>query len=244
MRYTLPVASCAMVHTVHNVALREVDAIGRLIHRIGYKRGVIPVAVAEEVARTFRQTYGFEPATIHNGIDTSRYQRAPKSSPDVIIISVARLEPQKNPELLVDAFKRLPERTRLLLVGDGSLRPSWPRVELLGARTDIPELLAQADIFALASDWEGHPIAVMEAMAAGLPVVATAVGGVPEIVGDAGILVPPRDVDALHSELAALVADPARRTELSHRARERAKRFDVAHMVSAYEDLFTQAVLA
>jgi glycosyltransferase involved in cell wall biosynthesis len=247
MRYVLPVANCAMVHTVHNMPMQEVDRIGRVIHRIGFRRGVAPVAVASRVARSFEDVYGFPPlATIPNGIDLSRFrQRKSREPGEVTIISVARLDPQKNPRLLVEAFRRLPSNCRLLLVGAGALRAELEgidRVKLLGARSDIPELLSGADLFALASDWEGHPIAVMEAIAAGLPVVATAVGGVPEIVGDAGVLVPPRDVEALARALTALAEDPVRRQQLSCMALNRAGAFDVRRMVEAYEAVFEQVV--
>jgi glycosyltransferase involved in cell wall biosynthesis len=190
MRYTLPVVRCKQVHTVHNLAMKEVDWTGRMIHRVAYRLGVKAVAVAESVAASFEQEYGFRPVVIRNGIDVLRFHRrgvrerwrqengfAPE---DRLIVSVARLEPQKNPHALVRA---IPPGFRLLLVGAGSLRPTLEGIEgvhLLGVRTDLPELLSACDIFALASEWEGHPLALMEAMAAGLPVVATAVGGVPD----------------------------------------------------------------
>jgi glycosyltransferase involved in cell wall biosynthesis len=101
-------------------------------------------------------------------------------------------------------------------------------------RADVPELLAASDVFVLASGWEGHPLSVMEAMAAGLPVVATAVGGVPELVADrvTGILVPPGDVRALATALATLAADPQRRRELAEAGRAAAAHFDVNAMVA------------
>lgn len=252
MRYVLPVASTAIVHTVHNVASHEVDTLGRWVHRAGFSRGVVPIAVAQEVSRSFQDVYGFQPAaTIPNGIDASRFYRPEArfrwrrdhgfSTDQILICSVARLEPQKNPGLLIEAFRRLPSDCQLLLAGQGSLEPQFTgidRVHLLGLRSDLPELLSACDIFALASDWEGYPIAIMEAMAAGLPIVATSVGGVPEVVGEAGSLVPPRDVAQLAAALGALVVDPARRHALGGTARSRAARFDVHTMVEAYSELF------
>jgi glycosyltransferase involved in cell wall biosynthesis len=82
----------------------------------------------------------------------------------------------------------------------------------------------------------------MEAMAAGLPVVATSTGGVPEIVGDAGILVPVRDSAAMAAALRELVEDAGRRAELSRRAQERSESFDAAAMVQAYSELFERTV--
>jgi glycosyltransferase involved in cell wall biosynthesis len=250
MRYTLGLPATAKVHTVHNVAEREVEPFGRLVHRVGFRRGVVPVAVAEEVARSFEQVYGFAPRLIPNGIDTERFYRPEArvewrsrngfSPEEVLVVSVARLEPQKNPLGLVEAFRRANVAARLLIAGDGSLRDQVSGAQVLGVRTDLPELLSSCDIFALASHWEGHPLSVIEAMAAGLPVVATAVGGVPEIVGDAGVLVAPGNTDEFAAALRQLINDPTRRRSLGEAARERARRFDVGAMVNAYADLFEE----
>lgn len=251
MRYTLPAARrAAMVHTVHNLAAREVDRVGRWIHRAGFRMGAVPVAVAGEVARSFEAAYGFPPIVIPNGIETARYLRPGARAAwrrangfgedEFLAVSVARLDPQKNPLGLVEAFQRARTGGRLLLAGDGSLRGriAGERVHCLGVRADVPDLLAACDLFALASHWEGHPVALMEAMAAGLPVVAPRVGGVPEIVGEAGVLVAPGDIRELSGAIAALAGDAPRRAALAHAARERAQGFDVSRMVASYEELF------
>lgn len=246
LRYVLPVCRKPIVHTVHNLAAREVDRIGRWIHKLGFRAGVTPVAVAGEVARTFEAEYGFAPRVIPNGIDLRRFCPTEVGESDrqvFTVLTVARLEPQKNPAVLADAVASLPFEARLLIAGEGSLRSEMQgrsRVKLLGARSDVPELLAGADVFALASDYEGHPVALLEAMAAGRAVVATAVGGVPEIVGDAGLLVPPRDPGAMAAALVRLHGDAELRAKLGREARARAARFDVAVMVQAYESLFEE----
>jgi glycosyltransferase involved in cell wall biosynthesis len=249
MRYTVPVVRCGAVHTVHNMAAREVDRVGQLVHRIGFRRGVIPIAVADEVARSFEQVYGFPPRTITNGIDVTRFHRPEArrdwraangfTDEDVLVVSVARLVPQKNPGLLALA---LPDGFHLLLAGDGPLRGQLEgreRVHLLGVRSDLPELLSSCDVFALASDWEGHPIALMEALAAGLPTVATRVGGVHEIVGDAGLLVDRGDAGALRQ---AILTAYRERDRLRQAALSRAAQFDIRRTVAAYEEVFEEAV--
>ena len=260
MRYTLPIWHGPAVHTVHNLARREVDGLGRLIHRLGWRLGAAPVAVARSVATSFADEYGFAPAAIiGNGIDLAKYQvplptrtewRQANgfSDEDLLIVSVARLEPQKNPVMLADAFAEasLP-RAHLLFAGDGSLRrlvEGRPGVHVLGVRTDIPDLLAAADLFALASGWEGYPLAVVEALAAGLPVVACAVGGVPEIVEDgrSGLLISAGDTPAFAGALRALGQDAARRRSMSDAARQRAMCFGVNRMVEEYEMLFERIV--
>ena len=253
LRYAWPVSNAPVVHTVHNLADREVDRFGRLLHRLALRRGVRFVAISAEVARSFREMYGADPAAvIPNGVDLpparvarAEWRRANGfAEQDVLIVSAARLDPQKNPLLLLDALPADP-RCRLLLAGDGSLsddvrRAAGDRVHLLGVRDDIPDLLRACDVFALSSDYEGLPVAAIEAMAAGLPVVATAVGGVPELVehGRTGLLVAPRDGPALHAALAALVGDPNQRRAMGAAGAERARLFGAARMVEAYAALF------
>jgi len=109
-------------------------------------------------------------------------------------------------------------------------------------RPDIEALLPACDLFALASEWEGMPISIIEAMAAGLPVAATTAGGVPELVEHevTGLLVPPGDTPALADALARLARDPCLRRELGGAARERARSFGVDRMIAAYAQLFEQ----
>jgi glycosyltransferase involved in cell wall biosynthesis len=257
LRYALPVFArrgTAMVHTVHNLAEREADWLGRAIHRYAFRHGVIPVAIADEVARSVREVYGVEPESIPNGIDTEAFRRPEARLPEeeVVIVSVARLDPQKNPLGLIEAFAAVAAggtRCRLLMAGEGSLleaareRSAGLSVSFLGVRSDMPELLNACDMFALASDWEGRPLSVMEAMAAGLPVVATAVGGIPEIVEDGvtGLLVPPGDTKALAGALECLVRSPQRRRQLGEAGRAASARFDSATMAAAYAALFERA---
>ncbi len=254
-RYTLHLRARAMVHTVHNLASAEVGCVGRLIHRLAFRRGLVPVAVGTAVADSVRQMYGLpQPLSIPNGIDTHRFwqpesrnlwrRRNGFSDEDLLVVSVGRLERQKNPGMLVNAIESIPH-AKLLLVGQGSLRANLEgrdRVYLLGVRDDIPDILAAADIFALASDWEGLPLAIIEAMAAGLPVVATLVGCVPEVVqhGETGLLIPRGDQAALIAALKELAANCLLRRKMGAAARKRSLSFSVEAMVVAYEELFSR----
>ena len=121
MRYAWPACALArqgrIVHSVHNLAGREVDALGRTIHRLAFRAGAVPVAVSPRVADSFRAAYGFAPAfTIPNGVDTqalvrpdlrAAWRRARGFAPeDLLVAAVARLEPQKNPAGAIEAFAR------------------------------------------------------------------------------------------------------------------------------------------
>jgi glycosyltransferase involved in cell wall biosynthesis len=159
---------------------------------------------------------------------------------DVVFLQVGNLKPQKDPLTFargaVLASKRL-RRARFWIAGDGPLRPEVERIALeggiadrfhvLGWRRDVPDLLAAADVLVLTSRFEGLPIAVLRAMAAGLPVVATAVDGTPEAVadGESGLLLRPGDVGALADHLVRLGRDPSRRRAMGHAGRARSAAF-------------------
>jgi glycosyltransferase involved in cell wall biosynthesis len=120
------------------------------------------------------------------------------------------------------------------------------RVRLLGKIGDVSGALAASDVFVLSSDWEGNPLAVMEAMAAGLPVVATDVGGVPELVRHAtdGLLVHAGKWEAFAQGMTALMQNPEQRRAMANAAQERACReFRVERMVRRYADLYQETLL-
>jgi glycosyltransferase involved in cell wall biosynthesis len=268
LRYVLPasaaISHARIVHTVHNVAEREVEPFGRLVHRIAFRSGTVPVAISSEIARSFRAMYGIDPAAvIPNGVDVRAGFRADArrvwrqahgfADGDLLMVSLARLEPQKDPEALLDAFARgLADRRDacLIMAGEGSLLEACRRraaglgiarrVLFAGLCQDVPELLSACDLFASASKWEGSPVSILEAMAARLPVVATMVGGVPEVVenGVTGLLVKPEDTDGLARALRELSRDESRRREMGAAAAERVQRFDSSKMVESYGALF------
>jgi glycosyltransferase involved in cell wall biosynthesis len=171
---------------------------------------------------------------IYNGVDVDRfsapYDRIAKRrkigipSEAWVVGLVASLRPQKNHPLLLHAFERvLPDvpEARLVLVGDGEMRAPLEaladhlkireRVHFLGSRLDAHELFSTFNVYCLPSRYEGMPLTVFEAMAAGKPVVATRVIGIQEVVADGqtGLLVPPDDPDALARALLRIWADPA-----------------------------------
>lgn len=172
----------------------------------------------------------------------------------VVVGSVGRLAVEKDYPTLVRAMAPLlSEDTWLVLVGEGSERaaietaiqthvpaPARPFVRLTGARKDVPDLFASFDVFALSSKTEGLPLVIPEAMASRLPIVATAVGGLPSIVpSDVGRLVPPGDIPAFTASLAELTSSDQKRHTLGARAHAYAhEKFSLTQMTTKYEKLY------
>jgi glycosyltransferase involved in cell wall biosynthesis len=152
------------------------------------------------------------------------------------VICVANLRPEKGVAVFVEAIARA--GLRGIFVGEGPHGPARAEgVQFLGSRGDVPDLLAACDAFCLLSLAEALPMSILEAMALGLPVVASDVGGVPEAVedGETGVVVPPGDVGAAATALAGLAADPARARAMGARGRARQReRFGGEAMVDGY----------
>jgi len=265
LRYRTP----ARVHTVHSLASREAGVrVGAWMRTLAFRYrlgGVVPVAVAEEVRASIQQLYGYpDPPLIPNGVPTDEYAPDPDTRVQwrqahgiepyaTVLVHVGRFAPPKNHALLIEAFAQVRSDAPLylLLVGGGELENAVreqvaglgleSRVRFLGIRADVADILRASDMFVLSSRVEGNPLSVMEAMAAGLPVVSTAVGGVPELVraGETGLLVPSEDAAALAQAMQALVDDPARRQAMGAAARQYAvAHFDIRHTVRGYEQLY------
>lgn len=190
---------------------------------------------------------------IRNGIDLARFANpkpVPRPADKVVIACVANLIPYKGHADLIDALARIPRtpdwelwcagrddgigaalQARAQAAGIGD------RVKLLGARSDVPDFLAAADLAVLASHEEGFPNAVLEAMASGRAVIGTQAGGIPEAIDDGktGLIVPPRDPAALGAALARLIADATLRTRMGEAGRTRVEaEFSLDACAAAY----------
>ena len=190
---------------------------------------------------------------IHNGVDAPGELPAHRAPGNRLVLGcTARLAPPKDLITLLDALAQPGcETWELRVFGEGPDREEierhrdalglGDRVTLLGHRTDVPEQLADCDAFALITDWEGLPYSILEAMAAGLPVLATRVGGIADLVvpGSTGELVPARDAAAAARVLAAWAADPPALLTLGRAAHARARSsFSRERMVGRYDALF------
>ncbi|WGL51002.1 glycosyltransferase [Nocardioides sp. BP30] len=251
--------SAPIMVTVHGVPDRSYAAAAAIVRRAADE----VVAVSSDVAR--RLLASGVPAerlsVIENGIATPHAPdrgpaRALLGLPETatVLVCVARMVLQKRHDLLLEAFRRalpsLPADTVLLLVGDGPTRPSVEadvraaglsdRVHLLGERDDVPTILAAADLAVLPTSWEGLPISVLEAMALGVPVLASDVGDLRSALGDAIDLVQPGSAELLGVALRDLIRDPARRMRLSASGRATvAARFGAERMLAGYRAGYT-----
>lgn len=271
LRYALPAVAltrrCPVVHTLHTLAEHESDTPGKILQFFAFRAGVAAVAIGQRAADSVRRVYGVAPRRIiPNGIAVEDFAPPPGSKaairaelgvpPNVpTFVSVGRLVPLKNHAGLLDALASQRLRSlgaHLLLAGDGELRSALEQharalgiaasVHFLGTREDIPRILHAADVFVLASQYEGNPLSIMEAMAAERPVVATAVGSVPELVtGEAGRLVAPGDTAALESAMFQFASDlPRARAAGGKAVRIARERFDLSVTARAYEVLYEE----
>ena len=232
----------------------------RLLFRLANLKTSRVVGVSEDAAALCR---GEDPwaasktKVIWNGIDTSRFvYRGPANAP--VAISVARLSPEKDFPTLLQAtaivVRQVPE-FKLLMIGNGAERARLealtqalgisPNVEFLGERSDVPELLAQAGFFVSSSKSEGISLTILEAMAVGLPVVTTRVGGNPEIVleGQTGHLVPDQNPDALAAAMLQMLAHRDAWPAMGQRGRQRVEQqFEIRTMIRQYEELYTEVL--
>jgi glycosyltransferase involved in cell wall biosynthesis len=173
-----------------------------------------------------------------------------------LVLSVGRLHPQKGYDMLVAAASRW--RTRqpgpaVVIAGSGpaymslagQISQQHAPVILAGHRDDVPDLLAAADLAVVTSVWEARQLFAQEAMRAGTPLVASSVGGLPELVGDAALLVPPGDIDALDGAVRLLLDDPDLRAEYGRRGAERAATWPtetdmMAQLLAVYDEVVDQ----
>lgn len=269
--YGAPAASLAGVACVHSKHGVNPDPNRRLwLRRAASSIVDAYVAVTPSLARVAVAQNECDPTLLHvvpNGIDTSRFtldleaRRRVRAELGIaenawVVGTVGRLAPEKNQALLIDAMApMLDPRRHLVMVGDGPERQrlemhaktTW-RPELIhftGARTDVAALMSAFDVFALTSRSEGLPLVLLEAMAMGLPVLSTSVGGIPDLIehGVTGFLVPSDDCTALVTQLVWLASRPQSALDVATAARRMVlSRHSLEQMAQDYEALYRRVL--
>ena len=243
------------VHTLHTVAHKEAEGrLQKMINGAYFRRGwSVPVALSPEVQQTVCDFYGMDKEkvpVIYNGIDLSKC--TPKEnyelSAPVSLVHVGRFDTPKNHDGMLRAFALLLQKypnIRLHLVGDGDLREDIENlsaelaiqssVVFHGMQSNVHPFLQSADIFILPSRYEGMPMTIIEAMATGLPIVATNVGGIPDMVADGySALLVDCDVQAVADACGQLLESQQLREMLGKNAAKESGRFSARHMAKCY----------
>ncbi|CCU83470.1 putative Phosphatidylinositol N-acetylglucosaminyltransferase [Mesotoga infera] len=198
-------------------------------------------------------------AKIHNGIPLEQFKSERRISEDVsTLLAVGRLQKPKNYPLMLRSFSEVVCKCKekgieppvLKIVGEGELKDNLKklcdelviqdRVIFLGIRRDIPKLLGESDIFVMSSDWEGFSIALIEALASGIPIVATDVGGNAEIIenGVSGLLTKPGDEDDFAEKITRLIENQDLRCKFSEKASERSSLFSIENAAARHIEVY------
>jgi glycosyltransferase involved in cell wall biosynthesis len=234
----------ALVITVHNAppAAGGSAAAYRVLERICARRADAVLCVSADLTARMR---ALRARRVERAVVPAPLARPPAAAVEAarsdigaagrpVVLAVGRLAAQKDYDVLLAAaahWQHRDPRPLLAIAGDGPLAADLARssrergvdVRFLGQRADVPALLAAADVFVLASSWEGQPLAVQEALQAGRPVVASRAGGIPELTGEeAALLVPPGDPALLAAAVLSVLDDEATRIRLAAAARGRA----------------------
>lgn len=261
--------STGFVHTEHSVWPRY-RAGTRMANALTYGRNSRVFAVSEGVAASIRRSPRLPVEVLYHGIDTRAVVAGPTARTaarlqlDIpenvpVVGTVGSLSAKKDQLTLLKALTTLRDTVpdvQLVIIGGGPLETDLRRetrnlgmenaVTFLGIRHDAQQLLPAFDVFALTSIYEGLPLVLIEAMAAGLPCVATAIEGVTEVVADGveGVLVPARDHEAVSTALAELLADSSERAKLGRQGQAKAVRFSLANAATNMQEIYdTLAIL-
>jgi glycosyltransferase involved in cell wall biosynthesis len=266
---SLRIPVVATIHADHTFEPRGYPWFVKLADRLFAPLTARCIAVSEATARFARSYQGFKESQIevwHNPVDLSRFRPPSQDErvavrkslgvpPDtLLVVAVARLDPVKGVDILVEAWPSVVRQVasaRLLVVGEGRQRDelvsalssqgALDSVQFLGYRSDVPDILHAADLIVLPSRSEGLPLAALEGLASGLPVVAHAVGGVPELIvdGDNGRLIPPHP-EALAAALTEVLSDRTLRARLALRARPSVEKLSLRDYAERLEQMYRQ----
>lgn len=261
-KYALPAAAIVgvkkKIHTVHSMAQKEQGSLGKKVNTFLYRHcGVVPVALSSEVKKSIGEVYGLQESIIpvvYNGIDLSKCIRKNDYEANGVftIVHVGRFMKVKNHKTLIRAFARFAEKKesiRLQLLGEGELLDEMKdyaeklkvadKVEFLGLQSNVYPYLNKADVFCLPSEYEGVPMTLIEAMGTGLPIVASNVGGIPDMLvnGENALLVEPNYV-AVEKAIEKLYNDVEFRIRLGNAAALRSEEFSAKVMASSYIKIY------
>ena len=264
MQYVTPIAKMLKikknVHTVHSVAQKEQEAGKRKLAKYFYRHwGVVPVALSKEIQKTIEEEYGLSESQIpivYNGESLSKF--SPKKDYGIKgalkIVHIGRFLPVKNQLLIVESIaelKKIGIPVELLLIGDNDnsygaeVRKTISdyhvekEIHMVGLLDDVSSMLSTSDLFILPSEYEGMPMTLIEAMATGLPIISSSVGGIVDMLedGDSGLLINPQK-DSLVQAICRVYSDEQLRKRLGTQARVRSSMFSSETMALSYLNIY------
>lgn len=233
----------------------------RPVEKFIYKKYDYIISISEQTQEKLctwlKQKNRLKFTVIENGIDVKSFKNAKAISPnalysqyccdDILLLTVGSFTPQKNHKILIEALAHLPDRFKLILAGEGPLENEIRaqiknlnlenRVVFLGFRRDIPEIMHTADILVIPSLWEGFGLIAVEAMACGLPIVASNVPGLAEVIGECGIKFDPRSTQDIIKSILFMQNKQMQR-EYVNLAYNKVDRYDISNTVTEYLKIY------
>lgn len=246
------------VHTVHSVAQKEQGNLGKKVNSFMYKHfDVVPVALSQEVRKSISDVYGLckdSVPTIFNGIDLSKCitKTNYKENKIFTILHIGRFMQVKNHEILIRAFATFVKKhpcSKLQLLGEGEMFDEMQnlakmldvadKVEFLGLQSNVYPFLHKADVFCLPSEYEGVPMTLIEAMGTGLPIIASNVGGIPDMLtnNEDALLIKPTS-DELNEAMERLYQSDTLREKFGKKVKKKAIVFSSEEMAKKYERIY------
>ncbi len=228
------------------------------------KHADLQIAISNDIAESCQRNYGYKPVVIPKGVDFEQFNPNVDGSNlrkkyaingGSLVLTVCRLEPRKDLPTLISAASivcRRDSRIRFLVVGDGISRKELEKqinslnlqnnVILMGEvpyfDKKLPQFYKACDLFVLPTLYEGFGYVFLEAMASGLPIISTTVPAVPEVVGDAGILIPPKRPDVLAEQILRVIYDDKLKKQLVAKALSRVKKYSWSELIIEYEKAY------
>lgn len=247
-----------IVHTVHSIAQKEAPLRDRIFNRFWYKSGkVVPVALSKEIQKTVLQVYGLaeqDVPIVFNGLNLAKCIKKQSYSADekIKILHIGRFTAEKNHTCIIEAMKLLSDsgvNASLKLIGEGPLKCEMQQkvseygletcIEFMGSQSNVYPFLSDADIFILPSIYEGIPLSLVEAIGTGLPIVASDVGGIPDMIENEvnGLIITP-NAESLANAIKRLAENEELREQLGKNALSQSERFSAKNMAKKYLEIY------
>lgn len=241
-----------LIHTVHCSPFE--DRYKKVLALLARSRKLVQIAISQKIDEELKALYSTDNIEmIPNPVNVRRFSVTDRSyeKDELTFVCVGRLEAVKNHRFLLDGFRKLTEKypcQKLQIVGDGSYRSKLEKyvkrsnleeqVTFTGAVSNVEDIYENADVFVLVSRSEGLPMSVLEAMASGLPVITTDVGGLPDVVKGNGILVSVDEVQSLTDAMEYMILHKHERKVMGRAGKYMAEKYDIDKIAARYEELF------